>query len=136
MSEPSQEISLCFAAAKNLAKEKLPYFYSGGHPGPGLAHGQTGYDCSGVVSDVLHHGGILYSSTALDTAELLSWGDSGEGQYMTIWVHDGPELQHTFIEFKIPSEPQYKWFMAAHTGTIIGWYQFMSTKGYTARRRK
>ena len=129
-------IELCFKAAKDLANYKLPYFFSGGHPGPGLTDGQPGYDCSGWISDILRHGGILESHTALDTAELMKWGDSGEGQYMTIWVINGPELQHTFAEFKIPGEEQYRFSMAAHTGTICGWYKGMSTKGYTPRRRK
>ena len=131
-----EQVQLCFRAAKNLANMHLPYEWGGGHPGPGITHGQKGYDCSGLVSDVLRHGGILESSEALDTAELLDWGDLGIGTFMTVWVINGPELQHTFLEFKIPDEEEYKWFMAAHTGTIIGWFKGVSTKGYTPRRRK
>lgn len=134
--EVPQSIWDCFVAARNLAYLKLPYEWSGGHPGPGLTDGQRGYDCSGWSSDILRHGGILESNEALDTLELASWGEPGEGKYMTVWVINGPELEHTFVEFKIPGYEQYRWSMAAHTGTICGWYKGLSTKGYTARRRK
>lgn len=135
MSVP-KEIDLCFSAAINLANYRLPYEFGGGHPGPGLTNGQKGYDCSGWCSDILRHGGIEESNEALDVKEFASWGDEGEGQYMTLWYHIGPELEHCFLEFKIPNEEQFKFSMAAHTGTICGWYKEISTAGYSCRRRK
>ena len=59
-----------------------PYVYGGGHSGWGP---QTGYDCSGFVSAVLHAGGFLTSP--VDTTALPSQPGmvSGPGQYVTVY---------------------------------------------------
>jgi cell wall-associated NlpC family hydrolase len=59
-----------------------PYVYGGGHSGWGP---QTGYDCSGFVSAVLHAGGLLTSP--VDTTALPSQAGmvSGPGQYVTVY---------------------------------------------------
>ena len=59
-----------------------PYVYGGGHSGWGP---QTGYDCSGFVSAVLHAGGYLTSP--VDTTALPSQAGmvSGPGQYVTVY---------------------------------------------------
>jgi cell wall-associated NlpC family hydrolase len=59
-----------------------PYVYGGGHSGWGA---QTGYDCSGFVSAVLHAGGYL--SSPQDTVTLPSQAGmaSGPGQYVTVY---------------------------------------------------
>ena len=59
-----------------------PYVYGGGHSGWGP---QTGYDCSGFVSAVLHAGGYL--SSPVDTTALPSQPGmvSGPGQYVTVY---------------------------------------------------
>ncbi|HEY1713561.1 MAG TPA: hypothetical protein VGG07_11700 [Solirubrobacteraceae bacterium] len=59
-----------------------PYVYGGGHSGWGA---QTGYDCSGFVSAVLHAGGYLTSP--VDTTALPSQPGmvSGPGQYVTVY---------------------------------------------------
>lgn len=146
MSDIPTQIQLCFRAAKNLANYRDPYVYGGAHPEVGYTLGAKsdikGFDCDGWVSDILKHGGILESDVARiindnpNEPQIGNWGLPGEGQYMTVWYINGPELQHCFLEFKIPGEEQYRWSMAAHTGTICGWYKNMSTKGYTPRRRK
>jgi hypothetical protein len=140
------DILECFKAAKYLANYKDEYIYGGGHPYSGYALGMKsnikGFDCDGWVSDILRHGNILECDVARvindnkNEPQIEDWGLSGEGQYMTLWYHNGPELKHCFLEFKIPGEEQYRFSMAAHTGTICGWYKGMSTKGYTPRRRK
>jgi|ERR1700722_2728402 len=140
MTTVPNSVLLCFGAAKNLAKYRDPYQFGAGHPYPGYIDGiksnTKNYDCSSWVSDILRHGLLLDSSVALDTAEFLNWGEAGEGEFMTVWVINGPELQHCFLEFKILGEEQFRWSMAAHTGTICGWYKEVSTKGYSPRRRK
>jgi cell wall-associated NlpC family hydrolase len=73
-----------------------PYVYGGGHDGWGP---QTGYDCSGFVSAVLHAGGYL--STPQDTTTLPSASGmaSGPGQYVTIYDRDGSGRQgHMIID--------------------------------------
>lgn len=132
MSVPAS-ILACYRTADAIAQKGYPYVFGGGHPGFGPDNG--GYDCSGAVSAVLHGGGILgHPGGALGTHELERWGLSGEGRWMTVWVINHPDIEHTFIEFKIPG--RHRWFAARHTGTIVGWAPFtLSTDGYVARRR-
>jgi hypothetical protein len=72
------------AAMANEANSLVgkPYVYGGGHSGWGP---QTGYDCSGFVSAVLHAGGYLTSP--VDTTALPSQPGmvSGPGQYVTVY---------------------------------------------------
>lgn len=73
-----------------------PYVWGGGHDGWGP---QTGYDCSGFVSAVLHAGGYL--STPQDTTTLPTSTDmeSGPGQYVTVYDRDKPgEEGHVIID--------------------------------------
>jgi peptidoglycan hydrolase-like protein with peptidoglycan-binding domain len=63
--------------AGNAIAEK-PYKYGGGH----ARWNDTGYDCSGSVSYVLHAAGLL--SRALDSSEFMTWGESGRGTWVTI----------------------------------------------------
>jgi peptidoglycan hydrolase-like protein with peptidoglycan-binding domain len=54
------------------------YKYGGGHS----RWNDTGYDCSGSVSYVLHVAGLL--NRALDSTEFMSWGERGRGTWITI----------------------------------------------------
>src|SRR5919198_1173687 len=55
-----------------------PYKYGGGHS----RWNDTGYDCSGSVSYVLHAAGLL--GRALDSTGFMSWGERGRGTWVTI----------------------------------------------------
>lgn len=55
-----------------------PYRYGGGHG----RWNDTGYDCSGSISYVLHAAGLL--DRALDSTDFMSWGESGRGTWVTI----------------------------------------------------
>jgi cell wall-associated NlpC family hydrolase len=60
-----------------------PYKYGGGH-------GQwedSGYDCSGSMSYALHGGGLL--DEPLTSSGFESWGDAGEGQWITTYGSGG-----------------------------------------------
>jgi cell wall-associated NlpC family hydrolase len=73
-----------------------PYVYGGGHSGWGP---QSGYDCSGFVSAVLHAGGYL--TTPVDTTALPSQAgmESGPGQYVTIYDRAQPgQSGHVIIQ--------------------------------------
>jgi cell wall-associated NlpC family hydrolase len=73
-----------------------PYVYGGGHSGWGP---QSGYDCSGFVSAVLHAGGYL--SSPVDTTALPSQAgmESGPGQYVTVYDRAQPgQSGHVIIE--------------------------------------
>jgi hypothetical protein len=65
-----------------------PYVYGGGH---GVWE-DTGYDCSGSVSYILHAAGLLRVSK--DSSEFMSWGQSGSGDWITVFSNPG----HAFVE--------------------------------------
>jgi hypothetical protein len=65
-----------------------PYIYGGGHG----KWNDTGYDCSGSVSYVLHAAGLL--KVSMDSSEFETWGRRGLGQWITVYTNPG----HAFIE--------------------------------------
>lgn len=64
-----------------------PYRYGGGH----RSFADSGYDCSGAVSYVLHAAGHLSAPTT--SKALRRFGRSGEGQHLTVYARRG----HAFI---------------------------------------
>ena len=69
------------AAANRIAG--LPYRFGGGH----RSFSDSGYDCSGSVSYVLHGAGRLGSP--LDSSELMSYGAAGRGRWITVYANPG-----------------------------------------------
>ena len=67
---------------------KMPYIYGGGHG----SFKDSGYDCSGSVSYVLHAAGLI--STPMDSSEFMSWGQRGLGRWITVYTNPG----HAFVE--------------------------------------
>jgi hypothetical protein len=65
-----------------------PYCYAGGHG----RWNDSCYDCSGTVSFVLHAAGLL--KTSMDSSEFMSWGQTGEGAWITVYTNPG----HAFVE--------------------------------------
>jgi cell wall-associated NlpC family hydrolase len=61
----------------------LPYHYGGGH----ATFRDSGYDCSGTVSYALHGAGLLQAP--MDSNDLEGWGDSGQGQWITVYTNPG-----------------------------------------------
>jgi peptidoglycan hydrolase-like protein with peptidoglycan-binding domain len=68
-------------AANRIAT--YPYVYGGGHG----SFTDTGYDCSGSVSYVLHAAGKL--GAPLDSSSLMSYGRPGPGRWITIYSNPG-----------------------------------------------
>ena len=64
-----------------------PYKYGGGHG----TLDDTGYDCSGSMSYVLNKAGLI--DKALDSTGFMSWGDAGEGTWVTTYANSG----HSFM---------------------------------------
>ncbi len=64
-----------------------PYIWGGGHG----SFEAAGYDCSGSMSFVLHGGGFLDSP--LDSTGLMTWGEAGPGNWITVYAHSG----HAFM---------------------------------------
>jgi peptidoglycan hydrolase-like protein with peptidoglycan-binding domain len=63
---------------------KLPYKYGGGHG----TWNDSGYDCSGSVSYVLHHAGLLRGS-ARPSGGFTNWGFAGRGRWVTVYANSG-----------------------------------------------
>ena len=79
------EVKAIIAAGNTIARE--PYKWGGGHG----AWQDDGYDCSGSVSFALAGAGLL--SSPLNSTGFMSWGDEGEGHWVTIYANDG----HVFM---------------------------------------
>ena len=65
-----------------------PYLWGGGHG----SFESSGYDCSGSVSFALHGGGFL--SSPLDSTGLMTWGEAGPGNWITVYANSG----HAYME--------------------------------------
>ncbi|WP_038172247.1 hypothetical protein [Verrucomicrobium sp. BvORR106] len=75
------------AVAAANALQRKPYRYGGGHR---VLH-DRGYDCSGTVSYVLYHAGLLRGPLASN--QFRNYGAPGPGRYITLFVKDG----HVFM---------------------------------------
>ena len=72
------QIQSAIAAANAI--HTLPYVWGGGH----RTFYDTGYDCSGAVSYVLHAAGLLASPMTSGTLAS-SWGVPGKGRWITVY---------------------------------------------------
>jgi cell wall-associated NlpC family hydrolase len=79
--EAPPEVAQIIAAANRIATK--PYIYGGGHG----KWEDRGYDCSGSVSYALHGANLL--DQALPSGSLESWGQSGAGEWVTIYANGG-----------------------------------------------
>jgi peptidoglycan hydrolase-like protein with peptidoglycan-binding domain len=80
-----QEVKDAIAAANKITD--TPYKYGGGHG----SFEDDGYDCSGAVSYALHGADLL--DEPMDSSGLMSWGESGEGQWITVYAKGS----HAFV---------------------------------------
>ncbi|MDO8186844.1 peptidoglycan-binding protein [Conexibacter sp. JD483] len=76
-----QKIAAMVAAGNRI--QSTPYIYGGGHG----SFEDSGYDCSGSVSYVLHGAGLLDSPLA--SGGFTSWGEPGPGKRVTIYANAG-----------------------------------------------
>ena len=110
-------VRAAFRGANRIARK--PYKYGGGHG----SFSDTGYDCSGTVSYVLHAAGVLDSP--LDSSALMSWGAPGRGRHITVYA----KPSHTFVVIR---GRRFDTTGRAERGTR--WQRSMrSTSGYVAR---
>jgi hypothetical protein len=82
-------VKLAIAAGNQLISK--PYIWGGGHGTP-LSQLDSGYDCSGATSYVLHGAGAL-GLYAEDSTGLESFGQAGPGAWITVYANSG----HAFI---------------------------------------
>jgi peptidoglycan hydrolase-like protein with peptidoglycan-binding domain len=111
------EVQAIIAAGNEIAAK--PYKYGGGHG----RWNDTGYDCSGSISYVLHAAGLL--DTALDSTGFMSWGEAGRGEWVTIRTNPG----HAYM---IVAGLRFDTSARRQTGNR--WSDVMrSARGYTGR---
>ena len=96
-----------------------PYRYGGGH----RSFSDSGYDCSGTVSYVLHAAGML--SSPLDSSGLMSYGAPGPGRFVTIYANPG----HAYMKIL---NRRFDTSMRGPGGSRWN-SQLRSTAGYTVR---
>jgi NlpC/P60 family len=72
-------VARAIAAANRITRK--PYRWGGGHG----RWDDAGYDCSGTVSYVLHHAGLL--DVAQDSSGLMGYGRRGKGRWITVYAH-------------------------------------------------
>jgi len=124
---PPPAVLAMYAKVEAIEQMKLPYDYGGGHGGPLF---QPPYDCSSFVSAVLNAGGLIDYVT--DTVGLASWGEAGEGRWMTVWTRGAGTFGHTFVEFHLGQTSRF----AETNGDVTqhaGWRAHISGVGYAAR---
>ncbi|MCW3010146.1 MAG: hypothetical protein JWO90_550, partial [Solirubrobacterales bacterium] len=110
-------IARAIAAANRIAR--APYVYGGGH----ASFNASGYDCSGSLSYVLHHAGLL--RRPLDSSALASYGAPGRGRHITIYTNPG----HAFMVIR---GRRYD-TSARYDGGSRWTSKMRSTAGYVAR---
>lgn len=76
-----QVVKDVIAAANEIAD--MPYLWGGGHG----SFDSPGYDCSGALSYALNGGGLI--SSPLDSTGLTTWGEPGEGNWITMYGNAG-----------------------------------------------
>ena len=69
------------------ALQGKPYRWGGGH----ASFEDTGYDCSGTVSNILHKAGL--TNRTMTSSEFKNYGKPGHGKWITIYARDG----HVFM---------------------------------------
>jgi len=80
-----RKVKKMIAAANSITH--LPYVYGGGH----RSFSDSGYDCSGATSFVLHAGGKL--DKPLVSQNFFDYGKKGYGDWVTVYVRKG----HVFL---------------------------------------
>ncbi len=103
---PQGAVEKVYLEAKAISEQNRPYVWGGGHATAGKPDGGTGrdsgvgYDCSGYTAACLLAGGFLpdsWKSGVPGSSEFEHLGESGQGQYMTIWAN----AEHVWIEFHL-----------------------------------
>jgi peptidoglycan hydrolase-like protein with peptidoglycan-binding domain len=110
------QVQAIIAAGNEIASK--PYKYGGGHG----KWNDSGYDCSGSVSYALHGAGLL--DTAMPSGDFTDWGDSGPGQWVTLYA----KSSHMFMVVA-----GIRFDTSGRTKNNTRWQTDMrSTSGYTA----
>lgn len=117
------------AEADRMTALHQPYTWGGGH---GAFSPDGPWDCSGAVSQLLHHLGLL-SGRPLTSGELMAWGELGRGKEFTVFANAG----HVFIVIEAGVHKGDAWGTATRdlegqpgSGPL---YHHHTTSGFVAR---
>ena len=123
--------------ATEITEQHYPYSWGGGHQTigqPSYGHESSGggpivlgFDCSGACSAVLNAGGFLNSP--MDSGELASFGESGEGNILTICANS----THVFLVFGGPGGTTCFSTATHNPRGGAGWYTGSVESGFTLR---
>jgi hypothetical protein len=140
-----QRLEQCYRQADAIINKPTPYRFAGGHnaqfaPSLSYDHGinapGAGLDCSSFASIVLRAGGILASPRAqwpLSTAELIRWGQPGEGEFLTVWVRNDAIQEHCFLDFHRHTAFKHQYCEAPHPGLDCRWLAAESFTSFEPR---
>ena len=114
------EVVAAIEAANRI--EDMPYVWGGGHG----SFEDSGYDCSGAVSYALNGGGFL--SSPLDSTGFTYWGESGVGNWITVYANSG----HVYVVIA-----GLRWDTSGTDGSGPSWSTsldgYLDTSSYSAR---
>ena len=97
----------------------MPYLWGGGHG----SFEASGYDCSGAVSYALNGGGLI--SSPMDSTGLTTWGEPGEGNWISVYGNSG----HVYAVIA-----GLRWDTSGTGGTGPRWHTDMrDSSGFVAR---
>lgn len=114
-------VSAVIAECNRITSLHKAYAWAGGH----IGYNPNGpWDCSGAVSQVLHHAGLL-SGPPRTSGLFMAYGDAGPGKYITICANPA----HVFLIVN------GRVFQTSHEnpGGGPGWTSPRSTSGFTVR---
>ena len=94
-----QALQFAVYAANTL--QNKPYVLGGGH----RSIEDSAYDCSSSTSYVLMKAGLL--NRCLSSKEFASYGEAGEGRFITIWVKPGDHVFITICGLRMDTSGQY-----------------------------
>jgi cell wall-associated NlpC family hydrolase len=102
----NSQAEAAYAAAQAMDAKKYPYVWGGGHGAAGVPGGSPpGFDCSGSTVAILAAArmGFRPGGPSAVSGTLASWGEPGEGQFLTIWAN----AVHVFMVFHTAKGDQH-----------------------------
>lgn len=127
-----------YSCCSQMVAAHVTYEYGANHGNPDFRTAwetNRRVDCSSGVSIALSAGGLLGDPRpvyALDTAEFMTWGEPGEGRYLTVYVRNDQVEEHCGLRFTGRPEFAHEWWQAANPEVGVGWIT-LDTAGMIAR---